>query len=333
MKIAISTVALLASTVGAFAADLPSRAEAPAPLPPSMAAPIFTLPDVWSGFYVGGALAGRRASGGSSLSEASYALPAHGAVGATNPRASQTGGLTAFGKSNDIMFGGTLFGGYNVLIDNLVYGVEADLSFTDDRSKQRSGSRAIHGAYTDTPDQNVTNDTITAGGTLGVTHNSRMFWDGSLRTRIGVLAAPSLLVFATGGVAIGQVEKVTRTSGGVYYTNDGGAVQASHNFSTTTKTDKIRLGWTIGAGADYKLTDSWTMRAEYRYTNFGKSTGSATSTATCVDGAAGGEGCTQLPVATANVSTRNNDVFHTVRLGLSYQFGADILPTTIFARY
>ena len=35
MKIALSAVALIASSIGAFAADIPARTEAPAPLPPS----------------------------------------------------------------------------------------------------------------------------------------------------------------------------------------------------------------------------------------------------------------------------------------------------------
>lgn len=33
MKIALSAVALIASSIGAFAADIPARTEAPAPLP------------------------------------------------------------------------------------------------------------------------------------------------------------------------------------------------------------------------------------------------------------------------------------------------------------
>jgi outer membrane immunogenic protein len=333
MKIALSAVALIASSIGAFAADLPARTEAPAPLPPS-SLPTFAAPGApdWSGFYVGGALAARRDAGKNSLSDVSYALPAVGTDGATNSRTSQTNTLGALGgKKGGNTFGGTLFGGYNVQVDSFVYGVEADITYSHDRSKARSGSLTVGGQYADVA--NTTAETNTAAGVLAISQTNRINWDGSLRARIGMVAAPSLLVFATGGVAVGRVERSTGVNGTVSFVDYGGGAQATHNFSSKSESNKIRLGWTVGAGADYKLTESWTLRADYRYTNFGKNKGSASSTATCVDGAAAGNACANHPVGTVNASTSSTDAFHAVRVGVAYKFGGDILPSTLFARY
>lgn len=333
MKTALSAVALIASSIGAFAADLPARTEAPAPLPPS-SLPTFAAPSAldWSGFYVGGALAARRDAGKNSLSGVSYALPDVGTGGATNSLTSQTNTLGALGgKKGGNTFGGTLFGGYNVQIDSFVYGVEADLTYSRDRSKARSGSLAVDGQYADIAATNA--ETNTAAGSLAVSQTNRMNWDGSLRARIGMVAAPSLLVFATGGVAVGRFERSTGINGTVSFVDYAGDGQATHNFSRTSESNKIRLGWTVGAGADYKLTESWTLRADYRYTNFGKNKGGASSTATCEDGAAAGDACTSLNVGTVTASTRSTDAFHAVRVGVAYKFGGDILPSTLFARY
>jgi outer membrane immunogenic protein len=330
MKIALSAAALIASSIGAIAADLPSRAEAPAPLPPSSSRTPMFASDAsdWSGLYAGGAIVGSRSTGKISLSGASYPLPAVGAdIGAN------TNTLGLFNdKNGGNTFGGSLFGGYNVQVDSFVYGVEADLTYSLDRSKSRTGSLNVNGAYTDA-DTVQPGDTVDAIGPLAISHRSRMNWDGSLRARFGMVAAPSLLVFATGGVAAGRIQQRTGINGAVVFTDDQNTTQATHNVSGSSESNKIRLGWTLGAGADYKLTESWTMRAEYRYTSFGKSSSSASSTASCVDGPATGDGCTQLAVATASASTKTTDAFHAVRIGLSYKFGADILPTTIFARY
>lgn len=343
MKIALSAVALIASSIGAMAADLPSRTEAPAPLPPS-ALPMFAAPGAsdWSGFYVGGALAARRSAGKDTLSGASYALPALGAGNlatndpSVNPRTSQTntlGGLA--GKSGGNTFGGTLFGGYNIQSGSFVYGVEADVTYFYDQTKARAGSLGINGVYANNQvAANQNGDTVSGVGTLGITQRSRMNWDGSLRARVGVVAAPSLLVFATGGVALGRSEQRTGMNGSIAFNDDNTSLQATHNVAGASEKNKIRVGWTLGAGADYKLTETWTMRAEYRYTSFGKSSSSASSRASCVDGPIETrDGCALLPAATASESTRSTDAFHAVRVGLSYQFGGDILPSTLFARY
>jgi outer membrane immunogenic protein len=73
---------------------------------------------------------------------------------------------------------------------------------------------------------------------------------GSLRGRVGY-AAGNVLIYGTGGVAVGSIGGSTSLGG------------------TTFADRQIRLGWTAGAGAEAMLDEHWSVRAEYRYTDFG----------------------------------------------------------------
>lgn len=78
-----------------------------------------------------------------------------------------------------------------------------------------------------------------------------MNWQGSLRARLGVVHG-SMMFYATGGWAFGDFD-----FGG------GPAGPICCGYSETLN------GWTIGAGAEWKLTSNITARLEYRYTDFG----------------------------------------------------------------
>lgn len=87
-----------------------------------------------------------------------------------------------------------------------------------------------------------------SGSNAGVTTETGI--EGSLRARLGYAATESLLVYGTGGVAVGRVE-VTNAAG--------------------SDTNTL-VGWTAGAGVDAKLTDQIFGRLEYRYTDYGNKT-------------------------------------------------------------
>ena len=82
------------------------------------------------------------------------------------------------------------------------------------------------------------------------TGETKLEWMGSLRARLGY-AFDRLLPYVTGGVAFGHA-KFDETGIGGY---DG-------------KADFDLRGWTLGAGAEYAVTDNWILRGEYRYTQF-----------------------------------------------------------------
>jgi len=80
---------------------------------------------------------------------------------------------------------------------------------------------------------------------------SRLRTSGSLRGRAGY-ALDRTLIYGTAGVAMGRYTA----------TVDNGF----NEFSET------RTGWTIGAGVEQALEGGWTIRGEYRFTDFGSST-------------------------------------------------------------
>lgn len=56
----------------------------------------------------------------------------------------------------------------------------------------------------------------------------------------------------------------------------GGVAFAPINTTNTNLTNGViaqyrdtRVGWTAGGGIEYAVTNNWSIRAEYRYTNYG----------------------------------------------------------------
>lgn len=76
---------------------------------------------------------------------------------------------------------------------------------------------------------------------------------GSARGRLGI-AVDRVLFYATGGAAFGGLNNQ-------YFAPAG--------FATV---DRSKVGWTAGAGVEYAITNNWSARVEYRYTDFGTST-------------------------------------------------------------
>ncbi len=74
---------------------------------------------------------------------------------------------------------------------------------------------------------------------FGIT--TKLPWFGTTRTRLGFLLNPALLLYATGGVAYGRVERSVP--------------------GASAKTPGV--GWTAGAGLQYALTPQWSIGAEY----------------------------------------------------------------------
>lgn len=95
-----------------------------------------------------------------------------------------------------------------------------------------------------------------ATDTIAVTHGV----DASLRLRLGKSVSPRLNVYATAGLALGQVEAATSCPA------RGIGWCSSSNYE---EAEKLLAGWTVGAGAELKFGDKWFTRGEYRYTDLG----------------------------------------------------------------
>lgn len=119
-----------------------------------------------------------------------------------------------------------------------------------------------------------------------ITNEWSLPWFATVRGRFGaVVLDRRLLIYATGGLAVGEVKYRLR---GVPPTLFDG-------------TDReVRVGWTAGAGLEYAYLNGWTAKVEYLYIDLG--------TANLGGG---------LPPFTDNVTDVTN---HVVRLGLNRRF-------------
>ncbi|PPD45804.1 MAG: hypothetical protein CTY15_02800 [Methylocystis sp.] len=114
---------------------------------------------------------------------------------------------------------------------------------------------------------------------------------GTVRARVGYLALPTLLLYATGGVAYGSVRAMTTQSQTInnsistaYCLNDptcpanpgslilsnAGVPQAS--LGGVGRVSGMRVGWTLGAGMEWLFMPRWSLKAEYLYFDLGSKT-------------------------------------------------------------
>ncbi|TPV98178.1 MAG: hypothetical protein USCAAHI_02414 [Beijerinckiaceae bacterium] len=91
---------------------------------------------------------------------------------------------------------------------------------------------------------------------------------GSIRGKVGIALGgifpgwDRVLIYATGGVAFGGFNtNVSIANSGAL--NGGFPFFASGNVSST------HVGWTVGGGVQYAVTNNWSIFAEYRYSNWG----------------------------------------------------------------
>jgi outer membrane immunogenic protein len=224
LLIGISAAVSLLAT-GAFAADLPVKA-------PVYKAPV-EPPFSWTGFYAGGNLGAGigHADNSATIDRFLTGLPLPGLLNGTN---------SASNAADSPIGGGQI--GYNWQITNWLVGLEADIQ----ASRQIGSSSITCLACSDDGTNIVTN------------LNQSLDWFGTARGRVGFLATPDLLFYATGGLAYGDV-------------NVGGTATGNFNLTTVVlpSSSSTRVGWTAGAGIEAHLVGNWTTKFEYLYMDLG----------------------------------------------------------------
>jgi outer membrane immunogenic protein len=128
--------------------------------------------------------------------------------------------------------------------------------------------------------------------------NQRLTWFGTARARAGWIAGPTLF-YLTGGWAFGHASE----SGTNEVFNSIPLLPVPFSATPTNS------GFAVGAGAESRLFDHWTLKAEYLYVELGHAT--ATSVVNGIPGIGG-------PISFAY----QNDVReHVFRAGLNYHLG------------
>ena len=268
---------LIGATAPAFAADLPTAASA--------SSTALSLSSNWTGFYIG---VNGGYSWGRSSRDLNFFNPLNGVT-----LASATGG----GRDlNGGLFGGQL--GYNWQTANWVFGIETDAQWTGQK-----GSTTVL-----CPVAGCFPTAVAAGTGVAAALTDKLEWFGTFRGRGGVLVTPSVLLYATGGLAYGSVQTDLGLSG---FTATGIPVTAIG----TRSSDKF--GWTVGGGIESMFASNWSAKIEYLYMDLG-----SISNSVVLPTAAG------FPLG-ANVTSRVTDSI--IRGGINYHFNYGADP--VVARY
>lgn len=280
----LATAAFAAMTAGsvASAADMaPRYTKAPPPI-----VEVWN----WTGFYIGG---NAGYSWGRSNTDVTYYNTVNGL-----PIAAPPGSITnaAFNMDGAIAGGQA---GYNWQTGSWVWGVEADIQWSDEKGR---------GNYVCAPTGLIGGPCLPGLTFLlpGVTGTSlavdqSLEWFGTARLRGGFLASPRVLLYATGGLAYGSLKTSGTLSG---FTPNNAPV-----FVTGSATD-TRLGWTVGAGVEGKITQNWSAKLEYLYMDLGRYDSLSLSLA-------------PLSPIGARVSSHFTD--HILRAGINYQFSGPVV--------
>jgi outer membrane immunogenic protein len=207
---------------------------------------LFAPPAFWPGFYIGG-----------------HAGAAFGDTG-VNDGFTYVGDPSFNGSLGSVGFIGGAQAGYNVQRDHIVFGLEGDIGYLGiPASKTVSfNPGSCVGHYSD-------GSTVPYTGTIcdiDGKYSSSTDLYGDLTGRLGY-AVDRTLFYAKGGVAFlnagfkanyaGQSCKTLNTCGA------GGPSTFNYDHSDTL------AGWTLGAGVEYALTPSWSLKAEYQHFDFG----------------------------------------------------------------
>jgi outer membrane immunogenic protein len=190
--------------------------------------------------------------------------------------------------SHSGMFGGGQIG-YNWQIDpSWVWGIEADFQGTT--ANGSNGAVSLVGGP-------LFPDTITT------VYKYELDDLGTFRARFGWLSSPNLLWYGTGGLAYGQTKLSTSVQCPL------GLPPCFNTSGTATSSTHTSVGWTAGAGVEWKLTPVWSVKAEYLYAELGSQSNTIAYAYPLVGG----------PFNSSLTSTVQREHDNIVRFGVNYK--------------
>jgi outer membrane immunogenic protein len=168
------------------------------------------------------------------------------------------------GKQRDLFTASAVLG-YNYQYNSIVVGIEADFSYLgrNPDASFAAGAPVVIGVNP-IPISIGGGDYITSNALIEGEGNSEARWLATVRGRFG-FAFDRALVYATGGLAFGRVKS-------------SATIAVSDSFLGVPTVDavwsgsysKTRVGWALGAGFQYAISENWSLKAEYLHYDLGK---------------------------------------------------------------
>lgn len=225
-----------------------------------MSAAVVPAPEYnWTGFYIGG-------NAGANWNEFDF-----GGFDSVIDQPNMVTGPFTFTTPGDngrdemeFVGGGQI--GYNFQFGRWVFGLEGDFQGLGD----------VDRPYTDTETSHQSSGggflTFFSDSTVNFRGTATTDWMASVRPRIGY-SFGRILLYATGGVAFNNTTVTSRATASTreFVTVAGfGTFFLGSNFDTVNGSDeKTMVGWTVGGGLEYQITNWLTAGVEYRHTEFG----------------------------------------------------------------
>ncbi|PIT70815.1 outer membrane protein [Bartonella tribocorum] len=261
--ITTSVVALISASAAQAADVIIPHETAPAVI----AAPSFS----WTGFYIGGQV-------GNFSSKTKVTIPGVEKKLFTKDNTPSPSG-----------FMGGIYAGSNVDLGNgLILGVETDAVWAGREEAKKARDLVLTSTQAENFNDALKKAKVELKGSqqfeeddnVTETHNYKEKWSGATRVRIGFAAVDRIMPYVAGGIAYAQVQgtqsvagkgkraKVEQKAEGVE--NPGNKQTIDLTGGTWADDTKTMVGFTIGGGVDFAMTDNVLLRAEYRYSDFGK---------------------------------------------------------------
>jgi outer membrane immunogenic protein len=277
-KFLVGAAALATVGTCAYGADMPIKASPPPTVPVAN----------WAGCYIG-------LNAGAMVGDDRYDLTMAGAFLLpvnlfSNPANSSQ--LNHSYSPSPVGFTGGGHIGCNWQNTTWIYGLEADID-----GATRLDTNANYGPA----------GPFVGSGLLASSHTEEVTkqveWYSTFRGRLGYTVMPNWLLYATGGIAVGELKSTTSVQFGA----DQFFLAGLGFVGSQTAT---RAGWTIGAGTEWALTNTWSIKAEYLFLDFGNFTYLSS--------------CVNCVVFTGMWQTRVRADENVFRLGVNYKFGGPV---------
>lgn len=204
----------------------------------------------WSGIYAGLQVGAGQGNADTSLSDSAYTINTAENVGSTTKTTSTQ---TGFGSLSGNITGSLidLVVGYNFQLNShpsFVFGGQLEGAFLSDITFETSGQRFQSSVVTQ-------DDGVVVSTTTSESHSLYEVQDEltsmfTFLVRGGYLIRSNLLIYVLGGGA------------------EGNFVVPDSSDLLGEQRNKWELGYTVGAGLEYRINDNWSLRGEYRFVNF-----------------------------------------------------------------
>jgi outer membrane immunogenic protein len=301
LSIAVAAISTIAFAQVASAADLPRKATAVLPPPPVIG---------WTGFYTG-LNVGYGWGGHLDVAGTGTSISFPGLIPITNS--------LAFEGAHSQNLSGVIGGGqvgYNYQFSpKWVLGLEADIQGSGQRKTSTFAdpiaAAFCNGAQNPPPTCFLTNP---FNGAAVTGYEAKIDWFGTVRGRVGWLVTDQVLLYATGGLAYGQVG----VSGNVNVSGSQPSLPAFTWAGTSGfSASKTNIGFVVGGGIEGKFTawlsQNWSWKLEYLYLDLGSLDASAPFVAV-----------SSLPIGITDIVGATTYHAHftdnIVRVGINYKF-------------